>query len=202
MKREFEKALSFCQQALAVKPNFEPARYNQVLVLARLNQWEKVNDQIDLQLTRHKNSKLYLFLKGELLLKQNQPAEALGYLRQALKLAPRDKRILLNIGLALNVLGSYRQAEWFFRRVKSILPHDMRPYLYLIEAGLKLENTAKTERYLADLVSSFSAQNLHLKHRDCFKDMGLRPASQKLICHAVDAKISKMADEMMKRGGL
>ena len=199
-KGDFERARKFCQRALEIQPKFETARYNLVLVLAKLKQWDRVAEQIDLLLVRRKNSNVYLFLKGEYLLKQNKPSEALSYFREALKIAPNDKKTLLNIGIALILMNQYRQAEWFLQRVKNISPNDIRPYVYLIEAGLKSENTARTERYLDDLVTRFTAKRLNFELQHCFNDIGLTPVSRKLICSAVNDKIIYLADDLARMG--
>ena len=159
-----------------------------------------VAEQIDILLIRRKNSKVYLFLKGELLLKQNRPAEALGYFRESLKIAPNDKKTLLNIGITLILMNQFRQAEWFLQRVKNISPNDIRPYVYLIEAGLKSENTVKTERYLDDLVNRFTVKRLIFEQQHCFNDIGLTPVSRKLICSAVNSKIINLADDLARMG--
>ena len=200
-KGDFEGARDYGYQALEVKPNFDSARKNLVLVLAKLNQWDKIEYQIDFLLRRRKNSKVYQFLKGELLLKQNQPGNALVYFRQALKSAPQDKKILLNIGMALSRLGHYRQSEWFWHRVKKRWPGDIRPYLYLIEVGQKTNNMVQTERYLDDLIARFTLKRLTAEQPHCFEDAGLSNTSRKLICDAVNAKIMSLAEDMVRKGG-
>ena len=199
-KGNFEQAREYCLRALEVKPNFDSGRKNLVLALARLNQWDAVDQQLNILLGRNKTSKVYQFLKGELLLKQNQPAEALAHFRNALRSAPYDKKILLNIGIGLGMLGQYRQAEWFLVRAKKLWPGDMRAYLYLIEAGLATRNTARAERYLDELLTRFTIHQLNIDQPTCFEDYGLRPASRKLICNAVNAKIKSLAEEMILKG--
>ena len=159
-----------------------------------------VAEQIDLQLVRRKNSKDYLFLKGELFLKRNQPVEAVGYFRAALKVTPNDKKTLLNIGIALILLNQYRQAEWFLQRVKNISPKDIRPYVYSIEAALNSADTVKTERYLDDLITAFTVQRLNVEQQHCFNVSGLISTSRELICHAVNDKILKLADDLARMG--
>jgi tetratricopeptide (TPR) repeat protein len=201
-KGDLANSLKYSQKALEVNPAFHAARYNVVLVLAKLNQWEKVNDQIDLQLGRRKNNKEYQYLKGELLLKQNQAAESLVYFRNALKLDPNDRMIWLNIGKAFILMNQYRQAEWFLQRFKTKSPTDIRAYIYLIEIGLNSKNTEKTDHFLEDLFSRFTLQKLNYEQQHCFEAMGLRPAVRKLICTAVNDKMIRMADKMARMGRL
>lgn len=201
-KGELANSLKFSRKALEVNPAFDAARHNMILVLAKLNRWDEVSHQIDLQLDRRKNYKEYQYLKGELLLKQNQPAASLVYFRNALKLDPTDPMIWLNIGKAFILMKQYRQAEWFLQRFKKKSPTDIRAYIYLIEIGLNSKNTAKTERFLDDLFSRFTLQRLNTEQQHCFDGMGLRPVSRKLICTAVNAKIIKMAEEMARMGRL
>ncbi len=199
-KGNFDRAREYCLRALEVKPEFDASRKNLVLALAKLNRWDEVDQQLNLLLRRNKNSRVYQFLKGELLLKQNQPEASLAYFRGALRSAPRDKKILLNIGIAFSMLDRYRQAEWFLERAKKLWPEDIRAYLYLIEAGQATRNTAKAERCLDELLTRFTLNRLGIDRPSCFAGYGLRPASRKLICRAVNAKIISLAEDMDRKG--
>ena len=119
----------------------------------------------------------------------------------AMKSAPHDKKILLNIGIALGMLDQYRQAEWFLLRAKNLWPRDIRAYLYLIEVAQNTKNTVKTKRYLNELLAGFTLKRFHLDQTNCFNDVDLRPASRKLICNAVNAKIMSIAEDMTRGSG-
>ena len=200
MKRDFEKALEYCQKALKAYPGFETARYNLVLVLSKLARWDELSHQIDLLLAGEKTNRVYLFLKGEILLQQNQPARALPYFRKALQIAPDDNKIQLNIGIALNLIGHFQQAEWFFRRVKNTSPTDIRPYVYLIQIGMTSEDPAKTGQYIDELITSYKAATLAANLKTCFDTDYLSHRSRKLICSAVHDRIKNRTDEMARMG--
>jgi len=200
LKGDYENVIKFCQMALAINPGLGAARHNQMLALAKLGRWEDVLKQIELLPDRQKNQPAYLRLKGEILLNSRQPAAALQYLRKVLPKAPGDPRTILNIGIALSAMRHYEQAQWFFEQARKKLPGDMRPYLYLIGAGLKAGNSDSTRRYLDELVASFNASALIRASQTCFDDVDLHPFTSELICAAVNAKIKELSDEIARLG--
>ena len=139
-------------------------------------------------------------MKGEILLQQNQPARALPYFRKALQIAPDDNKTQLNIGIALNLIGHFQQAEWFFRRVKNTSPTDIRPYVYLIQIGMTSEDPAKTGQYIDELITSYKAATLAANLKTCFDTDYLSHRSRKLICSAVHDRIKNRTDEMARMG--
>ncbi len=202
LKQDYEQAVKFCQKTLEIDPDFETARYNLTLALAKLGRWDQVAGQIDRLLARRGNSKVYLFLKGELLLKQRRPAEALRYFRKALQAGRSDQKTLLNIGISLNQIQQYHQAEWFLGQVKSKWPDDIRAYIYLIDSSIKAGDPDVTEQYLNELVTGFKVDVLILKMKNCFEDYYLTHPSRDLLCSAVGDKISRLADHMARIGDL
>ena len=200
MKQDYENVVKFCQRSLEIDPGFETARYNLALALAKLDRWDDVSDEIDRLLAGRRNSKKYMVLKGELLFKQRKPAEALLYFRKALQLGPYDKKTLLYVGISLNLIQQYHQAEWFFRQVKSKWPGDIRAYIYLVDASMKAGGLDKTELYLDELVSAFKVHTLAAKMKNCLETFYLTHRARELLCSAVSDKIKRLSDDMARIG--
>jgi tetratricopeptide (TPR) repeat protein/multisubunit Na+/H+ antiporter MnhC subunit len=201
-KQDYETAAGLCLKALEIDSGFENARYNLVLALAKLGRWDRVSEQLDLLLVRRENSKIYTFFKGEVLLKQKKPQAALGYFHKALKAGRQDKKTMLNAGIALHLMDRNSQAEWFLRQAKSKSPRDIRPYIYLIDIGMRTDNSAKTDMYLKELIGAVRVKTLAVKTRTCFEDYYLSQFSRELICSAVNERIFRLSDKLDRTGEL
>jgi Flp pilus assembly protein TadD len=195
-----EKALQLCQRAVEIYPAFESGAYNSVLALMKMERWQEASKSVDQLLTGKQLRPTYLLLKGAILIRLNRGEMALGYLRQALKAAPGNRKVLMNIGIALSLGHHYRQAQWFFSRAIQVSPHDIRPYFYLIAASVKSGRTDEIEQNAAKLFSTFSLNAIIAGLNGSFDDLYLMPPSIELVAPAVYRNIIKTADEITGSG--
>ena len=94
----------------------------------------------------------------------------------------------------------YRQAMWFFKRVKQIFPGDIRAYFYLIANSIKSGNDAETEKNVNKLFSAFSVESIISRLANRPDDLFLIPAARQLITPVVYAKMIAVADEIAGSG--
>jgi len=198
IKQDFEKVIELCRQALEINPGFDVARYNSVLALVKIGRWEAASEAISLLLARGNPQVDHLLLKGFILLKLNRPEAALSHLRKALKKAPNNRKILLNIGTSLSLIKQYYQADWFFSRVSKLSPQDIRPYFYLIENNVKAGDVSKIEHSLEKLLAAFSLNTIIFKLNDRFDDRFLFSPSRELIAPVIIDKIIDISDEIAR----
>jgi tetratricopeptide (TPR) repeat protein len=193
-RQDFAKALQLCQKALAIYPAFESGAYNSVLALMKMEQWQEASRAVDLLLTGKQTRPAYLLLKGAILNRLNRGEMALGYLRQALKTAPNNRNVLMNIGIALGLSQHYRQAQWFFSRAIHASHRDIRPYFYLIEASVKSGSAAEIEQHLAKLFATFSVNAIMTGCDGNFNDLYLMPPSVELLAPVIYRHFIKTAE--------
>ena len=191
-----EKALQLCRRALKIYPEFESAAYNSVLALMKMGCWKEASSAIDRLLAGKHFRPGYLLLKGAILIRLNKGEKALGFLRQALKAAPNNRNVLMNLGIALSLSQQYRQAQWFFTRAIQVSPRDIRPYFYLIETGVKAGRADEIQENVAKLFSSFSVNAIISKLNSSFDDLYLIPPSIELVVPVVYRNFIKTADEI------
>ncbi len=190
------KALQLCQRALKTYPGFESAAYNSVMALIKMQRWQEASQAIDQLMTGKHIRPIYLLLKGAILIRLNRGEKALGYLRQALKAAPNNRKVLMNLGIALSSGHHYRQAQWFFNRAIQVSSRDIRPYFYLIEASVKSGKAAEIQRNVARLFSTFSVNTIINGLSGSFDDPYLISPSIELVTPVVYRNFIKTADEI------
>lgn len=98
---ELEKAISFYEQALKVKPEFPEAEFQRGNALASLGKLTEAEAAFRLALTQKKNWSLPHSALGALLMRLKRDADAEQSFRQALKIEPQD-------GIALRMLSELR----------------------------------------------------------------------------------------------
>ena len=195
-RQDPEKALQLCRRALKINPASESAAYNSVLALMKMQRWQEASLAVDQLLTEKHIRPGYLLLKGAILIRLNRSEKALGYLRQALKAAPNNRKVLMNLGMALGLNGHYRQAQWFFSRAIQVSPRDIRPYFYLIAASVKSSQAAEIEQNMAKLFATFSMNTIITRLNGSFDDPYLMPPSIELLAPVVYRHFLKTADEI------
>ena len=198
IKQDFEKVIELCRHALEINPGFDVARYNSVLALVKIGRWEAASEAISVQQNRKNPQVDYLSLKGFVLLKLDRPDAELSYLRKALKKAPNNRKILLNIGTSLSLIKQHYQADWFFSRVSRLSPQDISPYFYLIENNVKAGNVLKIEKNLEKMFASFSLVTIISKLNGKFDDLFLFFLFQELIAPIIFDEIMEISDEIAR----
>src|SRR5689334_16492862 len=98
---DFEKALSFYEQALKVRPEFPEAQFQRGNALVSLNRLDEAEAAFHAAISLKKNWSLPYSTLGALLIRRQRDAEAEQLFRQALAIDARD-------GLALRMLADIR----------------------------------------------------------------------------------------------
>ena len=102
-----------------------------------------------------------LILKGTILLKRGQFDEALSYFKKCLNRDPFEKKALLNIGIAYNLMAQYERAEWYFKILHNRYTEDRLYLLWLIETSVKSDDTPGMDRYTDKLLRLIRIEELN-----------------------------------------
>ena len=194
-KSEYQKAVKYYQKTLQRDPFFVKARYHLAETLAVLQEWEDASRHLDIVIKEGAPRDIYYNLKGFVLLWQDRPQEALPFFRKALFLSPMNANIYNNIGVALSRLGATANAEWFLNRARRMSPRNMLPLLSQIENSLVANNSAKAERYIHELLSIYSLNEIQENLENIPKRRDIAPMFHELI----RAAINKAAFESQRK---
>jgi len=149
---QYGRAIRFYKKALVVYPGHEKTLHNLVVALVQLGEWSQALQYADLLLSKYYRVN-YLNLKGFILIKQKKSAEAVRYLLKAFKMAPGNRNIAINLGMALSLTGRFEPAEQMLKRLKRLYPGDTTALLCLIENSLRAGENSKADLLVADLFS-------------------------------------------------
>jgi tetratricopeptide (TPR) repeat protein len=143
----YHKAVELWQAAVAAYPNYIVMKYRLALALDKSGRTQKALELVDEILADRPQYVDPLVLKGTILLKQSQLEEALSYFKKCLERNPYEKRVLLNIGIAYNLLAQYERAGLFFKILHNRYPDDRSSLVWLIDTGLKSDDTSMVTHY-------------------------------------------------------
>ena len=180
-KGENEKAIRYYYKALHIYPDQQRARFNLVLALIKMGKWEAALKHIDLILPTYYNHYNCLNLKGYVLLKQKKPKAAMLYFTSALQIAPDDRNVNLNAGIALGRMGNYQQGERYLKRADQVSSNDMIVLLCIVENRLNAGDKLSAVKYLANLRRLFSDDTIVTFVKNISKDKSAIPLSSDLL---------------------
>ena len=167
---DFQRAAQYWRKSLESAPRSSNGefRFRLVLTLIRLDRLEEASSELNLILSKSPKLVKYLNLKGIILWKQRRPREALSLFRQCIQLAPRNGRLLINIGASFYSLGDYRKAELFFREALRRTARSRIALLWLVKSQLETGDASTINANLEELLSKAPIDKLIAWLHKCF----------------------------------
>ena len=151
-KKNYEKATELWQNALERLPDDDVIRHRYVIGLIEMKNWNAALDNLNQLMIRHPAHFDFNYLKGYVLLNQNQYDAALQYFEQCLNLVAENQQALIGAGICNNLMGHYERAEAIFSRVLKFAPDDDLTLLWLVETNLSVDDRQDVDRYLSKLL--------------------------------------------------
>jgi len=127
IKQDYEKSLVLYDQSFSQNPDDLEPMFNKARLLITMGRWEDARQVVDILLKQKHIPWDDLNLMGLILLKQNDPAQALDYFRRAHKRSPNHPELYINIGISLSMMGYYQKADWFLFQAGQMAPGDITP---------------------------------------------------------------------------
>ncbi len=149
---EYEKAISFYQNAILVDPNNIKIQYDLIKPFIFTGNFRQANEIIDNILKAGYIHADYFDMKGFIGLWLSEPTVALNFLEKAYQLDPQRADIVIHLGRALTLNRLYDQAD---QTLKLIWREgaNISVSLCLIENALMQEQENKAKYYLKKLLS-------------------------------------------------
>jgi tetratricopeptide (TPR) repeat protein len=166
-----EEAERELNRALALKPDFGPARFARGLLSYRQGKPELALADFEFAAAHEPRNPAVLNRLGETYLELNRTGDAVSVLRKAAAAAPDDATILLHYGRALSKAGQAQEAAAVFKRCrelgpgKSELPHPagLIDFLSLPPAEQRARYRAGVERTVQARPDDVEAQLRYLE---------------------------------------
>ena len=132
---------------------------------------------------------------------QKKPRAALPLFRQCIKLAPRNGRLLINLGASFHILGDYNKAELFFQEALRRTARDRIAVLWRIKNQLEVGDLSTVDADLEDLVSRVSIDKFITWLRRCFslkiyKNEVLVPEQNSKLIESITAQYLRKTDRI------
>ncbi|MGA2606995.1 MAG: tetratricopeptide repeat protein [Terriglobia bacterium] len=149
---ESVQALQHLDQALALDPKFNVARYARAVLYYDMGRTESSIADLRLLLATDPNDFHSLDVLGQDYIRLGQLLEAAQVLERALKLAPKDDKILTHYGRVLTRLGRKEEAEKVIADFRALGPEEgrRRPYGGLFDF-LNLPPEQQYAKYMENL---------------------------------------------------
>ena len=166
-----EDAEQQLNRALALKPDFGPARFARGLLRYRHDKPELALADFEFASKQDPRNPAVLNRLGETYMALNRTQDAVQVFRRAAEFAPRDSTILLHYGRALSKIGRTQQASAVFARVRELgpgrseLPHPagLIDFLSLSPAEQFARYRAGVERTVQKNPNNIEAQVQYLE---------------------------------------
>jgi tetratricopeptide (TPR) repeat protein len=181
-KKKYQKAIELWQSALELRPNDDVIRHRYAIGLIEMKNWNAALVTLKELMTRHPRHFDYTYLKGYVLLNQDQYGAALQYFERCLGLVYENQQALLGAGICNNLMGHYERAEAIFSRVLEFAPDDELSLLWLVETNLNVNDRQDVDRYLKKLLTIVPSEELIvLLHDDSGKNFLPAESKEKIL---------------------
>jgi Tfp pilus assembly protein PilF len=192
---DYARAVEFFKRAGMIKPHSNRAKLGLARALIKTGAFETAGQVLDDLLKRQPANADYLNLKGFVLLKKDDPAQALAFFRETLTLNPTLGDVWLNMGVAFGLMGQYRQGRFFLRQAERRHDNAGLVLLGLVENSIQREDRAGAAKYAACFLGNIKAAQVSTWLEDLFADNLTVPLKRELIVPAIATAIIAMAPE-------
>jgi tetratricopeptide (TPR) repeat protein len=201
LRGDFYQAAQDWQKSVEKSPGSINFRYRLALTLIELDRLDEALSQLNLILSKQPRYVKGLNLKGVILWKQNRPREALLLFRKCIQLAPRNGRLLINIGASFHSLDDYRKADLFFKEALRRTARSRIALLWRLKNQLEAGNDSSIETELEELISKAPIDTLITWLHKCFtdkiyKDEVLVPEKGEKLIESIKAQYLRKLDRI------
>jgi predicted Zn-dependent protease len=135
---------------------------------------------------------------AQILIKMNRSEEAMGYLRHCLRLAPGSVETLTMMGIALNLEGHYRRAEWFLGAALERLSGDKRSLLWMIDCKLRRSEEKAAKAYALQLADGTPVSEIKAAIDKALNDRFMPPESAEQLSRWVESQVREHTIRMLE----
>jgi Tfp pilus assembly protein PilF len=178
-----------------IKPHSDRAKLGLAKALIKTGAFETAGQVLDDLLKSQPANGDYLNLKGFVLLKVDEPVQALAFFRKTLNLNPTTGDAWLNMGVAFGLMGQYQQGRFFLRQAQRHHDNTGLVFLGLVENSIQRGDPASAAKYAGRFLANVTAAQVSSRLEDLFTDNRIVPLKRELIVPAIAEAIVAMAPE-------
>jgi len=195
--KDYERVIKINEQLLDIAERSK-SRYHLVLSLIQNGELDRALENAKLLLSDRPKVVKYLNTIAFILIKKNEPENALRYLIKAIRINSDTAKTLLNLGFAKSMLKEYEAAEHFLRRIPVSSAHRPFALLLFIENSVKKGNTEDAKKYAEKLISIEAPQAISRKLEESNKPGLLWPVAKDLVAPVIAEELKQQSQKMSK----
>jgi tetratricopeptide (TPR) repeat protein len=198
---DFQRAAQFWRKSHESSPRSINPKYRLALALIKTDRLDEALSKLNPIFSEQPQYVPGLNLKGIILWKQHRPREALQLFRKCIQLAPRNGRLLINIGASFHALGDYRKAELFFKEALRRTARARIALLWRVKNQLEAGDESTIDADLEELLSKAPPDKLITWLHKCFthkiyKDEVLVPEKGGKLIESIKAQYRSQLDRL------
>ena len=194
-KKEYVNAISLYETAIKESKKSNKGQYKVILSLIRLGKLHEAAEKSDRLLLKKPNDKRYLYIKGFILLKQNQVKESIPYFKLAVKNAPDYNSAIFNLGVAYSLTGKYNSAEKLLRLSQRLSLNSITTFLALIENSYRAGDVQKKQTHLDKMLKHHRVATIKSELKKLLEENNLYSLSGTLLKKILADHMRHLGDE-------
>jgi predicted Zn-dependent protease len=168
--------------------------------LYQQQKWRAALAHVDVLLNNTPNSYDYLVLKGKILIGCNDSAEALRYLRVAIRINSKRPEGLAYAGVALMTLKAYDRSEKLLKFALGFEPNNLLIYLRLVDVNLRSGHLNAAKALSRHIATSATLNDIDSSLGDLSKEPIYQGIEFENLTKVIAAELEKHIPDALSRG--
>jgi tetratricopeptide (TPR) repeat protein len=166
----YNLAEEYYLKAHAIAPTKDLILLRLAETLGRQKKLTAALNHVETLLARNPQNSDYLNLKGNILLQQRRPEQALAAFRANLKNNPRQASAYVNAGRALAAIGRFGRAEKLVKAGIGLDPENLKLYIRLLDIYLRRSDDKSAGDLSRFLIGSATVQDIRMTVQELADD--------------------------------
>ena len=176
-------------KAHGVAPTKDLIRLRLAETLVRQKKLTAALNHVEALLERNPQNSDYLNLKGNILLQQRKPEQALAAFRANLRNNPRQANVYVDAGRALAAIGRFDCAEKLIKAGIGLDPENLKIYIRLLDIYLKQGDDRSAGNLSRFLVDSATANDIRMTVEELANDPYFTPGDVDNLLNAIAVEL-------------
>lgn len=199
IKEDYEKSLILYDQSFSENSNDLQPMFHKARLLITMGRWDQARQIVEMLIKQKRVLWDDLNLMGLILLKENDPLQALDFFRRALVSSPHNPKIYVNIGVSMGMLGYFNKANWFLKQSIQMEKGNIFPLLFLLDNNIKASNIVVLNATVDELFNNFSIEYIQVAIQQIDRNYSLAPMSPEALFAVIAEKLNLRAASLSRQ---
>ena len=191
-----DRAIETYRKILKLDPSYLKNRADLIKPLILKGNFEEAAFHATYLIEQHPRNYDYQSLMGFIYLWEGRSTEALPYFQKALAYGPHSPNLMLNTGVALTRVNSFKNGRWFIKQSIKSSPGDLLPLLAIIESYARVGAHKKASEYARYTLYRFSFPMIFNKLDSAGENFRAAPIAVEYIEPFIKNELEKITSEI------